>query len=307
MITGLFWYVFIFSILFVFLVLLVYRILAIIRMPVHLRWELAPIPYKKEKKESGSSYPEKYVTSDKKHPKSLVSIIVFMAEEIFLFKGVWRNNRTLWPFSIAMHYGIYLVILSMVLHFVNAMLIIAAAPVNVLDVLRAITSVIALVGYIVGTLGAVGLILKRILDAGLRDFGSFNVYFRLAFLAAIFISGVFAWFYAGDFALTMSVFTRDLFALNSVITANASLAVHLIISFLFVLYLPFTDMVHFITKYFLYHAVRWNDEPINKKMAAGLNELKTQTSTWSAAYTSPGKTWSQIATEKQTDEKASKT
>jgi nitrate reductase gamma subunit len=306
MITGLFWYVFIFSILFIFLVLLIYRVLAIIRMPLHLRWELAPIPYKKETQKNGNSYPEKHVTSDKKHPKSLIAIVLFMAEEIFLFKGVWKNNRSLWPFSIAMHYGIYLVILSAVFHFVNAMLIIATAPANVLDALRAIAAVVALAGYITGTLGVMGLILKRILDAALRDFGSFNVYFRLGFLAAIFISGIFAWFYAGDFALTMSVFTRDIFSLNSAITTNASLAAYLIISLLFVLYLPFTDMVHFITKYFLYHAVRWNDEPINKKLAAGLDELKTQTSTWSAAYTSTGKTWSQIATEKQTDEKTSK-
>jgi nitrate reductase gamma subunit len=276
-------------------------------MPAHLRWELAPIPHKKEKKESGSTHLEQYTYSEKKHPKSLVAIAIFMAEEIFLFKGVWKNNRTLWPFSLSMHAGIYLVVVSVVFHFINAMLLITGGPVVVLDVLRAIAAVVALAGYIIGTLGAIGLVLKRTLDVNLRNFSSFTAYFRLVLLAMIFISGIIAWFYVGDFALMMSVFTRDLFTLNSAITTNISLTVHLIISLLFVLYLPFTDMTHFITKYFTYHAVRWNDEPIDRKMAAGLNGLKAQTSTWSAAHTDYGKTWTQIATETKNDEKTTKT
>ena len=300
---GFFWQIFIFSIFFIFLVLLVYRILNILRMPMHLRWELAPIPHKKEKKKSNSLHLEQHIYSEKKHPKSLAGIAVFMAEEIFLFKGVWKNNRTLWPFSLSMHLGIYLVVISAVLHCINAMLLIAGSSAAVLDVIRAIAAVVALAGYILGTLGAIGLILKRTLDTNLKNFGSFSVYFRLVFLAAIFISGVIAWFYTGDFALTMSVFSRDLFTLNSAITTNISLAVHLIISLLFVLYLPFTDMTHFITKYFTYHAVRWNDAPLDRKIAAGIDRLKTQTSTWSAAHTNPGKTWTQIATEKPKDEK----
>jgi len=303
--SGYFWHVFIISIFFVFLAVMVYRIVAILRMPVHLRWELAPLPHKKEKKKDGGSHFEQYTYSEKTHPKSLVAIIVFMAEEILLFKGVWKNNRTLWPFSLAMHYGIYLVVLSLVFHFVNAMLLISGESASALDSLQAVAAVIALAGYILGTAGGVGLILKRMLDADLRNFGSFPVYFRLVFLAAIFISGIIAWFYTGNFALTMSVFTHDLFTLNTAITTNMPLTVHLIILLLFVLYLPFTDMTHFITKYFTYHAVRWNDEPMNQKMAAGLDRLKSQTSTWSAAYTNPGKTWSQIATEKHKDEKTS--
>jgi nitrate reductase gamma subunit len=300
---GIFWDVFVFSILFIFLVLLVYRILVILRMPVHLRWELAPIPHKKVKQESGSTHLKQYTFSERKRLKSLFAIAVFMAKEIFLFKSVWKNNRTLWPFSLAMHLGIYMVIISVVLHFINAMLLITGGSIAVVDAFRAVTAITALAGYILGTLGAIGLILKRTLDANLRVFGSLTVYFRLTFLAAIFISGVIAWFYTGDFALTMSIFTRDVFTLNSAITPNISLTVHLIISLLFLVYLPFTDMTHFITKYFTYHAVRWNDEPIDGKMAAGLNGLKAQTSTWSAAHTDSGKTWEEIATEKPKDEK----
>ena len=58
----------------------------------------------------------------------------------------------------------------------------------------------------------------------------------------------------------MSLFTRNLLTLDSAITVATPLAVHLIISLLFLIYLPLTDMAHFITKYFTYHAVRWNDD-----------------------------------------------
>ncbi len=301
--TGFYWHFFVFCALGIFLILMVYRILAIVRMPTHLRWELAPIPHKKPKKRRKDSYPKEYEWWHKKQRKSLTGVVSYMAGEIFLFRGVWKNNRTLWPFSFAMHLGIYMVILSIVFHVLNALFIITGMTGYINDVFKNIAAVIALAGYILGTVGAIGLILKRTLDVDLRNFGSFSVYFRLVFLAAIFISGIITWFYVGDFALTMSVFTRDLFTLNAAITTNTYLAVHLIISLLFILYLPFTPMTHFITKYFTYHAVRWNDEPLNTKMEVGLSELKHQTSTWSAPHIPPGKTWAEIAEKKPNDEK----
>jgi hypothetical protein len=91
--------------------------------------------------------------------------------------------------------------------------------------------------------------------------------------------------------------------LDFTIYVSIPLAVHVIISLLFLIYLPLTDMTHFITKYFLYHAVRWNDEPLNNKMEARLNELKNQTADWAAPHIPSGKTWTEIAAEKPSNEK----
>jgi nitrate reductase gamma subunit len=270
---------------FIFLILMVTaRLIKIARMPEHLRWELAPIPYEKKKNKYSGSYLEGYEQQQKKRRKSLVVVVIFMAKEMFLFKGVWKNNRPLWPFSFSMHIGIYLVILSILLYIVNALLMITGAPASALDTLESIAAVIALSGFILGGFGAIGLIFKRSLDAGLRYFGSFSIYFRLIFLAAVFISGIYAWFNTGDFTSVMSLFTRSLFTLDSTITAPTSLSVHLIISLLFLIYLPLTDMTHFITKFFTYHAVRWNDEPLNTKMEEKLHSLATQPLSWSASH-----------------------
>jgi nitrate reductase gamma subunit len=294
--TGFFWHFFIFIILFVFLVVMAYRILSILRMPVHLRWELAPIPHDKERYSYGGSYLEEYEWWRKKRHKSYLPVIVYMAGEIFLMKGVWKNNRSLWPFSFALHYGIYLVIISLIIHFINAMFIISGTSAAVLDVFRGIASVVAMAGYIVGGLGAVGMILKRSLDRNYQAYSSFSAYFKLFFLAAIFISGIVAWASAGDFAAVTSVFTRDLFTLDSGITATGALASHIIIVFLFVLYLPFTDMVHFITKFFTHHSVRWDDEPQDEKMVRKLRGLIAQPLTWSGPHmkSDRGNSWGDV-------------
>ena len=303
--TGFFWHIFIFSALFVFLVLMAYRILSIVRLPVHLRWELAPIPYEKEKYSYGGSYLEEFEWWRKKRSKSLLRVIIYMAGEIFLLKGIWKNNRGLWPFSFALHTGIYLVIVSIVFHVINAIFIITGVPSAVLDVFKGIAAVVGIIGYILGSLGAVGLILKRSLDANYKAFSSFSVYFKLVFLAAVFISGIIAWATSTDFATGMSLFTRDFFKLDSNITATIPIASHLIISLLFLIYLPLTDMAHFITKYFTYHSVRWDDEPKDEKMIATLNSLMSQPVYWSADHIGADgrKNWVELTTKKTDDDK----
>jgi nitrate reductase gamma subunit len=264
-----------------FILICTAKVIKIARMPEHLRWELAPIPHEKEKKKYSGSYLDE---REEKRRKSLVGVVIYMAKEIFLQKGVWKNNRSLWPFSFSMHIGIYLVILSILLYLINALLIIANASASILDTFQGIAAVIALAGYILASLGATGLFFKRLTDSNFRAYSSFSIFFKLFFLMAVFISGIFAWFSTADFAVTTSLFTRNVLTLDTAITITMSLKVHIIISLLFLIYLPLTDMVHFITKYFMYHAVRWDDEPLNKKMELKLNILKNQTSSWSADH-----------------------
>ena len=76
---------------------------------------------------------------------------------------------------------------------------------------------------------------------------------------------------------------------------------HCIIALLFLAYLPFTKMLHFLAKYFTYHEVRWNDSPMagNKKMQQEVIELLNQRVTWAAPHLNADgkKNWVDIATE----------
>jgi nitrate reductase gamma subunit len=297
--SGIFWHAFSFGAISIFLILAVYRVMAIIRQPVHLRWELSPIPHEKGKGIYGGSYLEEFEWWRKPRKHSLVAPIVYMLREIFLMKGVWKNRRSLWPFSYSLHAGIYLIIITVLLHIVNAVFIITDVPVSVLDVFQHIASITAIAGYILGTLGSIGLILKRRLDSNYRPFTMRSMYFRLAFLGAVFVSGIWVWCATTAYASEMSRFVKNLITLDNGITAAPPLATHIIISLLFIIYLPLTDMLHFITKYFTHHAVRWNDAPMDEKLNKKMLGLVTRPIGWSAPHAGSGKSWEEIASGKK--------
>ncbi|MBC8275488.1 MAG: respiratory nitrate reductase subunit gamma [Chloroflexi bacterium] len=303
--SGIVWHILVFGVIGIFLIVIIYRTLAIIRLPVHLRWELAPIPHEKGKGRYGGSYLEEYEWWNKPQHRSRIAPIVYMAKEIFLLRGVWEHNRALWPLSFAFHMGIYLIVVMLLLSVVNAVFIIAEVPLYVLNVSRGIASVLALMGYLLGSLGAIGLIIKRALDSNLRPFNTITKYFNLVFLGAVFGSGAYAWFSSPDFASEMSLFIKGLITLDAGITLTLSLSLHVVISLLFILYLPWTDMIHFIAKYFAYHEIRWNDAPQDEKMKRELRGLLAQPVSWSAAHVGANgkKNWVDITTKKTSDEK----
>ena len=94
----------------VFLAGFVVRSVRLARLPVHLRWELAPIPHEKGKGQYGGSYLEELDWWTKPREKSLVSEATYMLLEIVFLKAVWEHNRRLWWFSFPFHFGLYLLI-----------------------------------------------------------------------------------------------------------------------------------------------------------------------------------------------------
>jgi nitrate reductase gamma subunit len=305
--TGIVWHIIAFAAIAIFLIVATYRTLVIIRLPVHLRWELAPIPHEKGKGRYGGSYLEEYEWWRKPQPKSLIAPLQYMLVEIFLLRAIWRHNRALWPLTFAFHTGIYLVFFMLFFSIVSAVLILAEVPVAILNVFLIIVSVLAVVGYLLGGLGAIGLILKRTLDSSLRPFNTFTKYFNLVFLGAVFISGAYAWLSSPDFATEMSLFIKSLITLDTSITANFPLSLHIIISLLFLIYLPFTDMIHFIAKYFTYHEIRWDDKPQDERMKKELRGLLSQPVSWSATHIKADgkKNWIDLTTKKMNDDEES--
>jgi nitrate reductase gamma subunit len=303
--TGIVWHIIAFAAILIFLIVAIYRTLAIVRLPVHLRWELAPIPHEKGKGQYGGSYLEEYEWWKKPQRRSRIAPIIYIVIEIFLLRAIWKHNRGLWPLTFAFHTGIYLIVGMLFFSIVSAVLILAGVSPPVLNVFLVIVSVLAAAGYLLGGLGAIGLILKRALDSNLRPFNTISKYFNLVFLGAIFVSGAYAWLTSGDFASEMSLFIKGLITLDVSVTLSFPLSLHIIISLLFLIYLPWTDMIHFIAKYFTYHAVRWDDAPQDEKMKKELRGLMSQPVSWSASHVKADgkKNWVDITTRKMTDEK----
>jgi nitrate reductase gamma subunit len=283
--SGIIWPILTFCIIGLFIIIIIYRVITLNRLPAHLRWELAPIPGEKGKGKYGGSYLEEYEYWDKTRNIDRVAPVLYMLEEILFMKGVWKNNRSLWPMTTALHLGIYFMAGLLVFSVINAILIGTQVPSNVLNVFLIIATVLAFIGYILGIIGSIGLIIKRISDSNLQPFTTLARYFNLVFLAAVFISGFCSLLILPDFSYQLGLFLQKTFTVDTSLAVPISLSVHIIIALLFILYLPTTDMAHFFAKYFLYEEVRWNDKPLNKKMEVELNSLLAQDSDWSAEHT----------------------
>ncbi len=269
-----------------------WKALKLARLPVHLRWELAPVPHEKGRNRYGGSYFEEFEWWKKPREKSLANEIVYMAQEIFLLKAVWEHHRGLWWFSFPLHLGLYLLAGMGALLALGAVLSTAA--------LAPAVRALAAAGYALGTLGALGLIARRLADPKLRPYSTGGVFFNLALLLAVFASGGAA-FLSGDFAARAAAFARAWLTADLSAAVPGALAAHLLLSFLFLAVLPFTPMLHFLAKYFTYHDVRWNDEPMTpgSRMEKEVQALLRQPVTWAAPHIGADgkKNWVDIATE----------
>jgi nitrate reductase gamma subunit len=293
--TGITWHIITFSVIGIFLLLMAYRVISMARRPEHLRWELAPVPRDKGKTGYGGSYLEEYEWWRQPRQISRTAPIIYMLREIFTLKSVRENNPRFWPFSISLHYGIYLVILALAVYFINALLLIYGTSKDILDVFYRITTVIVAAGCITGGIGALGLILKRWLGPDLKNYSSFGSFFKLALLLGVFASAGIAMMIAENYAAEMSLFVKGIITLDKGISVSIVCSIHLFISLFFVLVLPMTNMVHFITKHFTYYAVRWNDAPLDERLSAKLARLAAKQPVWAARTAGEGKSWADLA------------
>jgi len=81
----------------IFAAVVIYRIIKITSTPVHLRWELYPVPHETGKKAKyGGSYLEELDWWTKPLHGSKLGQLSVMIPEILFLKGVWESNRGLW-------------------------------------------------------------------------------------------------------------------------------------------------------------------------------------------------------------------
>jgi nitrate reductase gamma subunit len=274
----------------------VLRTVKIIRLPIHLRWELAPVPGEKGKDKYGGSYLEDYEWWKGKREKSIFSEVLYMLKEIFFLKAVWENNKGLWIFSMPFHWGLYFFIIMIIVLILNSLLSLGAA---------AAVFFLSYAAYSLGVFGSLGLLIKRIFDPNLRNYTTVFNYLNLVFLTAMFATGGFSLLYYNTFPEMMRSYIKYLVHVDWYFTLPLPVFLHIIITMIFAIYMPFTYMIHFVAKYFTYHAIKWNDEPMNEKMAGTVNKLLSQPISWSALHIEGDskKSWVDAATADMKDEK----
>ena len=247
------------------------------KQPIHLRWEIYPVPH-------GTTGEAKV-----------------MVPEILFLKGLWEFNRPMWLVSYPFHLGLYL------LSGAGALMVLAAlAPAAFFPVLQILYHICGYAGAVLGLAGSIGLLVRRSTAPELRNYSSSADFFNLAWFAltyVLLIAGE-AVRPAGSAGLLRVL--RGAVSFDTSVPVPGLLALGLASGAALVAYIPMTHMAHFIAKYFTYHQVRWDEKSpvaggmMEKRMA----EYLMYRPTWSAPHVGAGngRTWADIATTNPTRE-----
>ena len=294
----------------VFVAAVVARVVKYATTPIHLRWELYPVPHEKGRAAWGGSIFEELEWWKKPRQLDRIGELRQMLAEIALLKGVWHHNRKLWFFSFPFHLGLYLLIGWLLL------LLVAGILINTGTALRGtVGDVFSWLVYLSGygglgllIQGALGLLLRRVFDGGIRRYSSPAEYINLLFILAVAVVALIAQ------ATTDPGFGRLAGYLASVIGFSRPrplptlLAMEVVAGALLVAYIPLTRMAHFVAKYFLYHDVRWADEPNPRggRIEGQLKQVFAYRLNWSARHIQQGKSWAEVGTNLQGVEEVKK-
>jgi nitrate reductase gamma subunit len=255
----------------VFLAGCVVRAMRYAREPVHLRWEIYPVPHGYRAKAR------------------------IMIPEILFLKGLWEFNRPMWYVSYPFHLGLYLLTAAL-----SLLLCVAVAPAAVSAMLQPVCRGCGIIGATFALVGAVGLLVRRATHRELRMYSSRGDFFNLVFFAvtlALLLTGY--WVRPPGSPGLLAIF-RGAATFDTGLNAPGILTAGLAAGALLLAYIPMTHMAHFIAKYFTYHSVRWDERAnvpggsIEKKMA----EYLMYRPSWSAPHVGATgeRTWAEIAT-----------
>jgi hypothetical protein len=97
----------------------------------------------------------------------------------------------------------------------------------------------------------------------------------------------------------LRAYVQSMITFSSAPAMSAWLKTEIILGSLMLMYIPLGRMSHFVAKYFLYHAVRWNDEPNPRgsKIEKRIADLLQEKVDWKGPHIQTGQPWSEVVKE----------
>ena len=288
------------------------KIVKFARMPMHLRWELYPVPHEKGKAEHGGSMLEEVDWWTKERHEDKLGELKVMGEEILLLKGVFEANRGLWIWSWLLHIGLYFLCATIALLFVGALRELVggaalAAASGFWQVVHVLTGWTLWFGLIGSAVGSLGLLFLRLTSPKLKIFTSPFTVSNLLFMCLLFGVGICSRFNGDLDAAGLRAAVAGVLGLRAADGPLAwQMAAELAGFAVFVGYMPFTFMSHMYMKFFTYHMVRWEDharrpgDPTDPRLLQYLNYRVS----WAAQHVTKGgkhKTWADVATDTEVE------
>jgi nitrate reductase gamma subunit len=280
------------------------RIMAYKKLPQHVRWELYPVAHEAKRAKWGGGYLEEVDWWKKKREVSMIGELKVMIPEILLLKGVWEHNRALWWVSFPFHFGLYvlsgfagLLVFGAILHASGTSMIPGAG--GLAGLVIAVTAIVGPVGLVLCAVGAVGLLLRRLTNIELRNYSSLGHYFNLALFLVTVGVALYTWRTVDPEFHAMRGFFYSLMTFGLTRFESPLFATQMILIFALLAYIPLTHMSHFFMKYFLWHDIRWGDEPNidNPETNKRIGEALSQPVSWAAEHIHADgkKNWVEVA------------
>lgn len=277
-----------------FFALSLYKAKQFSSLPMHGRQDLYPIPLEDtDKAKYGGSYMEEDRWFEKEIPHHTVAMILDMLGEMLFIKKLFVNQNKFWWISYSLHLGIYAALAWTVLLFVGAFAGTASIFGTIVYVLVTIAGVIA---GVLMTIGALGLIIKRLTQPEFKSYTTPQEFFNLFFLLAVAVSGLltfalngfnFQYGYAITYAMVHFQSLPAVCAGQLYPVANtAILYVHILLLGAVMIYIPLCKMSHYVGKYFTFHSVVWDNRP----NLAG-SDVEKRIIAESGIAPEPGKNW----------------
>ncbi|RJP78107.1 MAG: hypothetical protein C4524_07145 [Candidatus Zixiibacteriota bacterium] len=246
------------------------RAIRLARTPLHQRWELNPFHEERRVRYGGSLLEE--VTwwahpLEADHRGNRMA----MLRDILLMQGVWTRRRPLWFSCFSLHMGLYLLTLVAVLLLTAGIAAGLAGPHAPGERFAAVIQGLAWTGYVLGLLGVILMLYRRLHDPRLRACSTVSHYFHLALLGGLHVTGL-GWIAVhADYARRLAQFVAALFFAADMPALPPVGSWHVALVLFFLAYYPFTHMTHAYTKYILYGKVRAEDQLLQ---AAGEPQAK---------------------------------
>jgi len=292
----------------VFLAATAVRIVGYARLPLHLRWELYPVPHEApEQAAHGGSYFEQSDWWTRPRYRGRFGTLRVMLAEMLLLKALHEHNPRLWWRSFPFHLGLYLLAASLLLLLVNVLqeLVTAGAETAISQGLFQVYRATGAAGLALTLFGAMALLHRRLTDPDLRGYtapaDAFNL---LLFLLALGLlaSGHLA---AGEEGPGASAVLTAVLTFDAGLRVPPLLAAGIALSALLAAYIPLTHMAHFVAKWFTWHGVRWEDEPLvpGSRLERRIVELLATRPSWAARHIGADgrRTWAELVSTRPGD------
>lgn len=272
------------------------------RHPLHLRWELYPVPHEAPARARyGGSYFETAEWWTAPRRANRIRELGFMAREILFLHALHTSNRRLWYRSCPFHTGLYATLAGGVA-LLAAGIATAIAGEWTGSTWTAVQRTCAAVGWtgVLLTIAGAGALLQlRLTDSTMRQATSpgdlFNLACVIVSLGALASS---AWRSPAGAPGLLDIVT-GLLTWNTALRIPGALGASVVSCAALMAYIPMTHMSHFIGKYFTYHAVRWDDRPLADRahLARAIATHLAYRPTWSAGHMGADgqRSWADVA------------